>query len=294
LWAFPLYTYYHDARTQVIYPASDVACTGVLTSLALDVAVLPGQPMNHWTIRMKHTTLDSYPEDPQWDDGGWTVVYQGNDAISSIGWATFVFSTPFLFNGTNSLMIDFSFNNSSYTLSGTVRATDSGAPMSIFAYSDSGFGDPLAWSGTYPYAYSGSLVPNIRLGLGTRMAVTPGVSGIFENGSWTGQLCVAQTGTAVRIWARDGSGHGNCTEPFDVLDLPLAITGISAFGSTGLRLGFGSVSGRYYTAQWKTNLLDPDWQALPSCSNVFSMGGVFDIVHTNLFPAGFYRIRQEP
>ena len=102
---------YHDARTQVIYPASELGRACTLNSLALEVTTPPGQTLENWTIRMKHTTLTEHPVSPAWEGSGWTVVYQADEPAGTSGWRTFEFSTPFEYNGTNNLLADFSFNN---------------------------------------------------------------------------------------------------------------------------------------------------------------------------------------
>jgi len=160
-WSFPMYTYYHDSRTQVIYRASEIGSAGSITSLALYVTIIPGQVMNNWTIRMKHTTLNTYSS-CSLESTGWTIVYQANESQGGTGWRTFTFSTPFLYNGTDNLMVDFSHNNSTYTTNGYCRYSIPGGTRSVYAYSDSAYGDPLNWSGsTLPRVYCGSAVPNV-------------------------------------------------------------------------------------------------------------------------------------
>jgi hypothetical protein len=164
-WNYPLRTYYHDARTQVIYLASELGPARTITAAALDVTTIPGQVMENFTVRMKHTSLSSYATN-SWEGpaSGWTTVYQANETISVTGWRTFTLTTPFDYNGTSNLMVDFSFNNSSYSSDGASRYTDRGADRSIYYYTDSGYGDPLNWSGTSNPAPSVSTyIPNLRI-----------------------------------------------------------------------------------------------------------------------------------
>lgn len=125
-WTQPLFTYWHDSRTQVIYDADEIGTAGSISSLALNVAGVPGQTMNEWTIRMKQTALASYAA-AAFESDGWTVVYHGTEAAGAAGWRDFQFSTPFAYDGASNLMVDFSFNNTSWTSSGTVLATNTGA-----------------------------------------------------------------------------------------------------------------------------------------------------------------------
>jgi hypothetical protein len=149
-WSYPLETYYEDARTQVIYPAELLAGARTITNLALRVTKAPG-PMTNWTIRMKHSALDAYPEEnPQWESNDWIIVYQTNQTISETGWVDFEFTTPFEYNGTNNLMVDFSFNNEEYYTSGYCVADTASVSRAIVFRTDSEYDDPLTWGGTNP------------------------------------------------------------------------------------------------------------------------------------------------
>jgi hypothetical protein len=162
-WVYPLATYYHDARTQTIYLASEIGDSYNITALALYVTQVPGQTMNNFTIRMKHTDLSVYGGSPNWESSGWTTVYQTNKNITTTGWVQFDFTTPFEYNGTQNLMVDISFNNSSYTTDGQCRYSTPGGTRTIYYRTDSGYGDPLAWSGTTPTPNATNNVPNLKL-----------------------------------------------------------------------------------------------------------------------------------
>jgi subtilisin family serine protease len=162
-WTYPMHTANHDSRTQVIYLASEIGTGGLIKSLSLNVTTIPGQIMYNWTIRMKHTTLSAYSS-YSFDSTGWTIVYQDNEPRGSTGWRTFTFSTPFLYNGTSNLLIDFSHNNSSSTTSGNCMYSTPGSYRSVYAYSNSTNGDPLSWSGTSsPTTHGSTNVPNIQM-----------------------------------------------------------------------------------------------------------------------------------
>jgi len=225
-WGRPLYTLYHDARTQVIYRTNELPGSCVITSLALNVTQPPGQTLEQWTIRMKHTTLSSYGLGHEWGSNGWTVVYQNNETISTTNWVAFPLSTPFAYNGTDNLMIDFSFDNTSWSSSGMCLFTDAGENRSMYSQSDSQYGNPLTWTGTSPYPGRTTKVPNIRLGASVRAAtplsITPVTSGTFVDGAWCGNLTVLDVASNVYLRADDGNGHyGMTLLPFDVLFSPI-------------------------------------------------------------------------
>lgn len=159
-WTYPFFTYYHDARTEVIYQASEIGPRGFIQSIALYVTTIPGQVMNNWKIRMKHTTMNTFSSCAL-DASGWTVVFQSNEPRGNTGWRMFTFPESFYYNGSDNLLVDFSFNNSSYTTNGQVRYSTPGGNRSVYAYSDSGFGDPLNWNGSTSPTVSCSInVPN--------------------------------------------------------------------------------------------------------------------------------------
>jgi len=216
-WHFPMATDYRDARTQVIYLQSEIGGAMPITHLALNVTTVPGEVMNNWTIRMKHTAMDSYPASPRWEGTGWTTVYQANQTISSTGWVEFELSTPFNYNGSDNVMIDFSFNKSSYSWSyGQCFSTPVAANRSIFYRGDSSYGDPLSWSGASPVPWEQSLIPDVRLNSGSTFDVMPAVSQRFVAGVWTGLVSVAQAEPNVTLVA-EANGFISDSAPFEVV-----------------------------------------------------------------------------
>ncbi|VGO12921.1 hypothetical protein PDESU_01475 [Pontiella desulfatans] len=210
-WDYPLHTFYHDARTQVIYQQPEMGGAATLSSLSLNVLELPSLPMNNWTIRMRHTDLYAYGPSPEWESD-WATVYQATETITSTGWVEFVFATPFEYNGSDHLMVDFSFNNGSWEdPSGLCAATDVGEVRSIYFYTDSGYNDPLDWPLVdNPAPYTKSLVPDVRFGVGgglEPLALSPINTGSFVDGVWTGELAVAGMPSNIWLVADDGNGH---------------------------------------------------------------------------------------
>ena len=161
---WPLYTKYHQARTQVIYLKSYIGTAMRITDLALDIYEAPGQALNNWTIRMKHTSRTSYSSSPYFETTGWTTVYQNNEQPTPIGWRFFHLQTPFEYNGSNNLLIDFSFNNSYGSTDGDCMVSDVFANRVLLSFANGTHGDPLTWSdATAPGIYVAKSVPNIKL-----------------------------------------------------------------------------------------------------------------------------------
>jgi uncharacterized repeat protein (TIGR01451 family) len=207
LWEYPLGTLYHDSRTQTIYLAAEIGQPGHITALALNVQTPPGQTLSNWTIRLKHTLLEAYAQ-PAWETNGWDTVYQHDEKISLTGWVTFFFNHAFVYNGTNNLLLDLSFNNSSYTIDGQCFATATKSPRSLFFRTDSAFGSPLNWSGTgSPPPLVTNAVPNVRLLLENPLPMTPTNFVQFTNGFWSGPISITEAASNVFLRVIDGASH---------------------------------------------------------------------------------------
>ncbi|PYJ04915.1 MAG: hypothetical protein DME25_09325, partial [Verrucomicrobia bacterium] len=207
LWEYPLGTHYHDARTQVIYLPAELGGPGKINALALQVSSVPGQPLTNWTLRLKHTSMTGYVQ-PAWESSGWTTTYQNNENVPSPGWITFLFSTPFDYDGTNSLLVDLSFNNSTYSVNGLCLSTVTPQRRSAFFQTDSAFGDPLTWSGTTaPPPSMLNRIPNVRFFIETPVAIIPSGTVQVIHGVWSGPVTVPQPRTNVFLRANDAFGH---------------------------------------------------------------------------------------
>ena len=165
-WEYPLNTYWHDARLQVMYLPADVGGSETIRSLGLNVLGTPGQTLSNFTIRLKHAPLGYYTWDSQLETSGWLIVYQAHETIGDTGWYDFVFQQSFAYDAASNLVVDFSFNNDSYTTAGSVESFwDDAGRRSVVSESDSGHGDPLNWSGTDPDPDAWSYAPAVRLGV---------------------------------------------------------------------------------------------------------------------------------
>src|SRR6185503_17940195 len=138
---FPMGTYFHDQRLQVIYTSADLGEASRITALAPLVQTPPGQTLERWTIRMKHSGLSRFDQ-PIWEQG-WTTVYQNNESVIQGEWVKFQFTQPFEYNGVDNLLVDFSFNNSTYTVDGKCDITSTSDLRALFFRTDSAYGDPL-------------------------------------------------------------------------------------------------------------------------------------------------------
>jgi hypothetical protein len=132
---------------------------------------------------------------------------------------TFLFDAPFAYNGTQSLLVDFSFNNATYTVSGLARSTMVPQRRSVFLQTDSAFGDPLSWSGTYPPGAMTNRVPNVRFVTESVVDMIPSGAVQIVDGVWSGLVTVRQPGTNIFLRASDDFGHIANGNQFVVLPL---------------------------------------------------------------------------
>ncbi|MHC5155826.1 MAG: metallopeptidase domain-containing protein, partial [Planctomycetota bacterium] len=141
----PFMTGFKKVRSQALYHADDLGSKPqVISKLALNIETAPAIEIQNWTIRMKHTTLTDYPTSgAQFDNEGWTVVYDANETITGTGWHDFALEKTFAYDGVNNLLIDFSFDNTTTSTGyGYVYDSATGTENRIISYW-SNSGDPL-------------------------------------------------------------------------------------------------------------------------------------------------------
>jgi trimeric autotransporter adhesin len=218
IYAIPFNTSFAVTRSQQIHLAGELGGAGQYNSLAINITTLPAAyTLNNWTIRLKHTALSTWNAGGFiWETADWTTVHQGTATPTATGWITFMFSTPFTYNGTDNLMIDYSYNNASAPGSQIQCAATTRSGSRSMNYYTSSAGNPLLWSGTTPSAFPDSRVTDIRLGLAaTPPGMIPMTSGTFTAGAWTGNVTVNQAAMQMRLRASSGAITGD-SNTFDV------------------------------------------------------------------------------
>lgn len=215
-WDFPLATLFHDARAQVIYLPEELGGAGKINGLTLSLVSAPGQTLSNWTIRLKHSSLTNYTR-AAWETSGWTTVYRRNETITSSGRVTFLFDTAFDYDGTSSLLVDFSFDNVDFTVNGLVRSTVTPQRRALVFETDSAFGNPLLWSSsTAPDPLLTNRIPNLEVQFETPVAMTPDAPVTVANGSWTGAITIHEVAQGLFLRANDREGRIAEGNTFDV------------------------------------------------------------------------------
>jgi trimeric autotransporter adhesin len=126
----PINTTLEKTKSQYLVRASELtnlgASSGLITHLALYVTEQPGRDMNNFNINLGTTTDNSLNNVFA---GGLSNVYNANPQLrtqlTSGGWRTFTFNTPFLWDGTSNMLIEFCWDNGTlWTLGGGVRVNE--------------------------------------------------------------------------------------------------------------------------------------------------------------------------
>lgn len=117
-----------NSRSQYIWKSAELLNGGVtagnITAIALQFDV-PGSELKNFTIRIKHTSLDSLTA-TEFENSGFQTVFLQNITIVSSGITTFNFTTPFNWNGTSNLVVDFSYSATEAGLANNVFGGNTG------------------------------------------------------------------------------------------------------------------------------------------------------------------------
>ena len=125
--------------------------------------------------------------------------------------------------------------------------------------------------------------------------VSPGGSGSFTNGIWSGNVSVNQPVTFVTLQAEDGQGHTGSSNPFDVITFvpPQPVFQSLVNTGSGLTFTWSALSGEMYQLQFKTNLNQVTWinrgSPIPATNSIMSAS---DTMGPD--PQRFYRIEVLP
>jgi len=140
----PLNNYYNYTYTQQIFLATEMGGAATIDSIAFEYAYnTPSTAKTNVTIYLGHTTQSTFTGSSNYiPSTNLQQVYTGSLNCSQ-GWNTFVFTTPFQYNGTDNLVLVVDDNSGDYDgTSYTFRAHNAGATRSLYFYSDSYNPDP--------------------------------------------------------------------------------------------------------------------------------------------------------
>ena len=126
--ACPINVYWQSLHGQSVYTAVELNAAGVygpinITQIGFNVTGVPARTMPDFVVRMGHTTAVDVTN---WiPEGLLTQVWSSASyRPTETGWNMFTLSTPFLWNGTDNIVVDTAFNLiGSYNGSGTTQNT---------------------------------------------------------------------------------------------------------------------------------------------------------------------------
>ncbi len=179
---YPFYTFWEDCRTQSILLASEIGQGGQIQKVRLYCSTRPSLDLNHFYIRMQHTSMSSFGS-TNFVNTGWTTVLHAinvdKDAWTVPGWVEFELDTPFEYNGVDNLLIDYCMDNSSWSGSGQCYSTTVTANRTVYYYTDIPAGDLLnRATGSLANAYNNVVLvmqgDTIEANITVSGAATPG------------------------------------------------------------------------------------------------------------------------
>ena len=256
--------------------------------LSLDIVIAPAQTLSNFTIRVRHTPMERYLVNV-WESFGWVTVCQRDVQIVNTGWTHFAFSTPFQYNGRDNLMIDFSFDNSSFSSDGVCRSSATTANRSLFLRTDSAYGRPTNWPldgvGNNPAGSLIARVPNLRLRMDSGLPVSFIESNGFVGGVFSGAVRVPASDQNIIVRAVDAQGHFGESAPFATI--PLRINKVSLNGNE-VSVRVATLAGNSYVLEAGPSTSGP-WTVVSTPSV-----GTGEVIQFNYVPTStpqFYRVR---
>jgi len=159
--SLPIDPYYGYTYSQSIYLASEINAAGSITGITFygDAGISALSNSDDWVVYVGHTTKTSFANSSDWETG-LTQVFAGT--ISVVGNnVTVTFSTPFVYNGTDNLIVAVDENGASFdNNSDEFLCTSTANDRSLTYRNDSTNPDPL---GTLPSAvFIRQAIPNIQ------------------------------------------------------------------------------------------------------------------------------------
>ncbi len=134
----PYGNYWWGAKYQILITKAELnafgAFGGLIKSLAFDVAVVGGAPLQNFQIKMGHTTNTALATGSYLTN--LTTVYTNPLFTDVVGWNTHVFTSPFVWNGIDNIIVETCFNNSAYTTNAQTRYTATPFNSVVYSYGD--------------------------------------------------------------------------------------------------------------------------------------------------------------
>ena len=220
----PTYAYYKYSLTEQIYTASEIGEAGTITAIAFKVSNSKSTTRTV-DLYMKHTTKTAFTSKTGWETlSSSDKVFSGSVTFNASGWTVITLSTPFVYNGTNNLIVGMDDNTGSYVSSSSnspqfyVYSTSANRALRI--YSDNtnyNPASPTSYSGTYitsnnqiqlTKSFAGGTTVNEYTITATASPTAGGTvtgAGTYEEGSTVTLKATAATGYTFSKWTKNGT-----------------------------------------------------------------------------------------
>lgn len=141
----PFLGFYEDGRLQMLIRASELQAAGFnggkFSSLTLDVSsVMSTQPYSGFTIKMGCSSLAQFPSAGASFQTGLNMVYTNAAYTPTVGLNTFNFTNDYEWDGTSNLLIEFCFDNGSWTSDDMVATTSTSYTSTVYRQQDGSSG----------------------------------------------------------------------------------------------------------------------------------------------------------
>lgn len=183
----PLSAYYGGVKHQMIYLASELTAQGLIAGSSISTAGLyvnafVANACADLTIRMKNSSSSTLAG---FESGTTTVYGATNYTPNATGWVNFTLTTPFIWDGTSNLIVEFVHNagNSGNGSGTTVRYTTTTGNRTFYGAKDSVAGSIAGFDALTSYDTSGASTsrPNIQFGYSTQKITWTPVDGLYTD-----------------------------------------------------------------------------------------------------------------
>lgn len=137
----PYGNFYWGVRHQFLIRASELQALGatgqrIITALGFNVFAPISGALVDFQIKLKQTTLTSFPTTGFAFETGTTTVFGPTAIPTAAGWNMHNFQTPFIWNGTSNILVEVCFNNSNYTTNAQTFFSTTSFGSSIYIRDD--------------------------------------------------------------------------------------------------------------------------------------------------------------
>lgn len=139
----PYKTHFEDSRSQYIITSNElIAAGGVagpILSLSFYVQNANLFPLNGFTIKIGHTNQDTLTNVFLFN-GGFTNCFSQTIPGTTAGWNTYNFSNPFIWNGTENIVLEICFDNTNFSFFSKVHIENKNYFANTYAYTNQSTG----------------------------------------------------------------------------------------------------------------------------------------------------------